>query len=301
MHLTRYNYIMFMYGQVNTFEVFFLKNLFTISRVAKCCGISRATILRLENKGLLTPAFIDEKTGYRYYDNFNVTQILQIKKFLDIGMSYDNILLYYNSNGTSVELLQIIEEKLYNIKRAYEEIKLRIDRKSYLKFEIIDLPEYICFTRRYTGSTTDDRYRNMYNLFHEAVERGYRPLASEALFIINERTDFLKGEYTDTDVDFVCCIPLEPDYAPKDAEVYPSCKAFSCLYYGNYKNLEKIYNEFGKKIRELNLKPTGFPRALAIVAPYTGRYISEDNYVSKLVIPIEDLPDNIIKEINNSD
>ena len=150
-------------------------------------------------------------------------------------MSYDNILLYYNSNGTSVELLQIIEEKLYNIKRAYEEIKLRIDRKSYLKFEIIDLPEYICFTRRYKGSTTDDRYRNMYNLFHEAVERGYRPLASEALFIINERTDFLKGEYTDTDVDFVCCIPLEPDYAPKDAKVYPSCKAFSCLYYGNYK------------------------------------------------------------------
>ena len=106
-------------------------------------------------------------------------------------MSYDNILLYYNSNGTSVELLQIIEEKLYNIKRAYEEIKLRIDRKSYLKFEIIDLPEYICFTRRYTGSTTDDRYRNMYNLFHEAVERGYRPLTSEALFVINERTEFI--------------------------------------------------------------------------------------------------------------
>lgn len=264
-----------------------MKNLFTISQATKCCGISRATILRLEGKGLLTPAFVDERTGYRYYDNHNISKILQIKLFLSMDMSYDDILLYYNSNGTSPVLLKTIETKLFTIKRAYEEMKLRIDNKKHLSFEIITLPEYVCYSKEYAGSSIDDKYKDMYNLFHEVVERGYKPLSSEPLFIINKRTDFLDGKFSDVKTDFICCIPLEPDSAPDEATVYPSCKAFSCLYYGNYDNLAEVYNEFGRKIRELNIKPIGYPRALALVAPYTGKEIHKDNYVSRLVVPIE--------------
>ena len=87
-----------------------MRNLFTISQAVKSCGISRATILRLEEKGLLTPTFVDKKTGYRYYDNHNISRILQIKNFLNMGMSYDDSLLYYNSKGKSEEILKIIDD-----------------------------------------------------------------------------------------------------------------------------------------------------------------------------------------------
>ena len=68
--------------QVNTYEVVEMKDLFTVHQVSRCCGISRATILRLENKGLLRPAYIDAQSGYRYYDNDNDSRIMQIQLLL---------------------------------------------------------------------------------------------------------------------------------------------------------------------------------------------------------------------------
>lgn len=264
-----------------------MRNLFTISQAVKSCGISRATILRLEEKGLLTPTFVDKKTGYRYYDNHNISRILQIKNFLNMGMSYDDALLYYNSNGKSEELLKIIEDRYLLAKHTYEEMKLRTENKEKITFEFVTLPEYICYQREYSGTTTDDRYINMYNLFHEVVEKEYKPLPSGSLFVINKRTDFIDNEFKNIECDFICCIPLEPDHAPEDAVVYPSCNAFSCLYYGPYRNAKRVYDELGEKIRELGIKPTGYVRAIAIVAPYTGRDINTENYVTRLAVPIE--------------
>lgn len=263
-----------------------MKDLFTIHQVSQCCGVSRATILRLEGKGLLTPAFVDERTGYRYYDNHNVSLILQVKLFLGLGMNYDDILLYYRSNGSSQKLLERVEAKYRALKRAYEEIRLRVDKQEHIRFEFLTLPKYVCYAKEFRGATVQERYQAMYGLYHEAVEKGCRLLPTEPLFIINKRTDFLEGKFTDQECDFICCIPLDPAYAPEEAVTIPSCRAFTCLCYGNYTGRAKAFNQFGQKIRELGLKPLGYVRTLALVAPYTGREISGDNYVSRLAVPV---------------
>ncbi len=43
----------------------------------------------------------------------------------------------------------------------------------------------------------------------------------------------------------------------------------------------------GRKIRELGLKPTGYVRMLGLVAPYTGKAIPGENYVTRLAVPVE--------------
>lgn len=263
-----------------------MAELFTISQVSKACAISRATILRLEKKGLIQPVKIDAQNGYRYYDNHNITAILQIKYFLSIGMSYDDILLYHRENGRSPQLLAQLAERMHAITRAYREMKLRMDKQKELCFEMISLPQYICYARTFSGIGSEDRYRKMYQLYHEVIETGYQPLCSEPLFVINKRTDFIIDRYREESVDFICCIPLETTHIPEDALILPPCQAFSCLYYGNYQHIEDVYNEFGRKIRELKLKPCAYPRVLGVVAPYTGKDISPDDYVSRIVIPI---------------
>ena len=180
-----------------------MNDLFTVHQVSQSCGVSRATILRLEEKGLLKPARIDGRTGYRYYDNNNVSRIMQIQLFLGLGMSYDDILLYYDSNGYSPELFKRMETKFFTMKRAYEELKLRFEPVEPLRFEFITLPEYVCYAKEFHGTTVEDRYWAMYNLYHEAVEKGCRLLASEPLFIINKRMDFIEGAFSEKEVDFV--------------------------------------------------------------------------------------------------
>lgn len=203
-----------------------------------------------------------------------------------MNMSYDDILLYYTSNGTSAELLKSLETKLFTMKRTYEEMKLHIDKREQCSFEIVTLPEYICYSREYTGTTTDDKYWNMYNLFHEVVKKGYKPLPSEPLFIINKRTDFLEGEFTDIECNFLYCITSWSRIQRRRKQRFiPRARHFPVCIYGGYDKLPEAYNELGWKMRELRLKPIGYPRGLALVAPYTGREIPADNYVSQLAVP----------------
>lgn len=264
-----------------------MKDLFTIRQVCQSCGLSRATILRLEEKGLLQPAHTDPQTGYRYYDNHNVSRVMQMQLFLEMGMTYDDIALYYRSNGASPELLRRMEAKFFTMKRAYEEIKLRTGAGEPPHFEFITLPECVCYSREFRGAAVEERYEAMYGLYHEAVERGLRLLASEPLFVISKWTDFMEGGFSKAEDGFICCVPLESASAPEDAVVYPSCRAFSCLFHGSYDGRAEAFNLFGAKIRELGLKPTGYVRTLGLVAPYTGREVAQENYVTRLAVPVE--------------
>lgn len=264
-----------------------LDEFFATRQVCKSCGISRSTLLRIEDRGLLKPAHIAPETGVRRYNNDNVAQIMQIKRFLDMGLTYDDVALYYQSGGTSRELLTRIEEQYLRFKRAYEDIRLRVDRQERLRFEFVELPEYVCYAREFRGATAEDSYRAMYGLHHEAVEKGYRLSASEPLFVIQERAEYLEGKFTDAPGDFICCVPLEPEDPPKEAVVYPPCRGFSCLGYGDYSQRNAAYNAFGREIKKRGLKPAGHLRVLGLVAPYVGRDISPDNFVTRMVVPIE--------------
>ena len=42
-----------------------IKGLFPITQAAAVCGLSRSTLMRMEGKGLLTPAYISESNGWR--------------------------------------------------------------------------------------------------------------------------------------------------------------------------------------------------------------------------------------------
>ncbi len=273
---------MFICEQVNSAEVISLKNLFTVSQVSKSCGISRATLLRLEGRGLLLPVSVDKKSGYRYYDNHDVARILQIRHLLDIGLSYDEIHEYFDMNGNPEKLLSLLEARMYAAKRAYEEMKIRIENKPAVSFETISLPAYVCYAREFPGFSPTEKYNFMYALYHEAIEKGFRPLASEPLFNISKNT----GLFREKEERFICCIPLEPNYAPDDALVLDGCRAFSCLYCGNYDRLTSVWDSFAKKIKELNIRPIDYPRVLGIVAPYTAREFKPENYVSRIAIPI---------------
>ena len=263
------------------------KDLFTIKQVGKVCGVSRSTILRLEDRGLLTPAYCDKKSGYRYYDNYNIAKLMQIKSFQEMGLQYDDIAEYYNSGGTSAAIVEKLEKQMLILKRALEEMKLRIEDKNHLTAEIIQLPDYVCYAKEYSGTSLAHRYRDMYNLYHEACEKGYRPLAAEPLFIINKRDDFFDCEFKYKEANYICCLPLEPDCKSEETTVIPGGRMLSVLHYGDYGNFNEAYDFLSKKVREEGLKPAGYPRTLGLVAPYTGREIKPGKYVTRLALPVE--------------
>ena len=85
------------------------KQFFQITEAARACGLSRSTLMRMEERGLLTPAYIAPDSGRRYYDNHNVARIMQIEKFKAMGLGSKEIADYFAQGGEAEVLLEALE------------------------------------------------------------------------------------------------------------------------------------------------------------------------------------------------
>ena len=112
------------------------KKFFQITEAAHACGLSRSTLMRMEEKGMLTPAFIAPNSGRRYYDNHNVARILQIEKFKAMGIHPEELSEYFIRGGDVSDLLAVLEARLRDIQRSVEEMRLRAGNEAGMSVQI---------------------------------------------------------------------------------------------------------------------------------------------------------------------
>lgn len=260
--------------------------LFQITEAAHACGLSRSTLLRMEEKGLLAPAYIAPDSGRRYYDNHNVARVLQIEKLKAMGLGTEEIAGYFAHGGEVTDLLSMLEERLRELSRGVEELRLRAGESGGISIQMMTLPAVTCCMRRCEGHTIADKYNAMYDFYGQCVRQGCR-LSDEPMFTISERRDYLDGYIGDAPYPYQVCVPVRTESAPAEAVTLPECRALSVLYYGGYDGVDEAFLTLGREVKARGLKPTGFVRVLGIVAPSTGREIAAQRYCSRLVLPVE--------------
>ena len=243
------------------------KQFFQITEAARACGLSRSTLMRMEERGLLTPVFTAPDSGRRYYDNHNVARIMQIEKFKAMGLGSKEIADYFAQGGEAEVLLEALETRLRDLQRSVEEMRLRAAEGESLSVQMMELPAVTCRIRWCEGLTTAERYRDMYDFYGACVRKGC-VLSDEPLFTISERTDYLEGYIGQEPYRYGVCVPV--------------------LYYGDYSGVGEAWLTLGREVKARGLKPAGAPRVLGIVAPYTGREIETRRYCSRLALPVEE-------------
>ena len=262
------------------------KRLFQITEAARACGVSRSTLMRMEKCGLLTPAYVAEDSGRRYYDNFNVAHVLQVQKFRTMGLNKEEILRYYESGGQVTEALATLERKLFELQRGVEELRLRAGSAGSMSVSIMTLPETVCCMHRAIGRTVQDKYNVMFDFYGECVRKGFL-LSEEPIFAISERSDYLQGYIGREDFPFYVCVPIKKKTA--ESVTLPACKVLSVLYYGDYDGVDQAWLTLGAEMKKRSLRPVGSPRVLGIVAPYTGKEIGAKRYCHRFVVPVEEI------------
>lgn len=263
------------------------KNLFRIGQAANACGTSRSTLLRMEEKGLLKPAYIEADSGRRYYDNHNVARILQIEKFKLMGLNPAQIESYFSNGGDVTELLSLLKERFGELQRGVEELSLRAGGGSDISVQMMTLPAVKFCMRECMGHTITEKYNAMYDFYGECITKGHI-LSSEAMFAIEDRHDYLDGYIGDEPYPIFVCVPVKMTQVPEELVTLPECRVLSVLYYGDYGGVDEAWLTLGREVKARGLKPAGFPRVLGIVAPYTGREIESRRYCSRLVLPVEE-------------
>ena len=261
------------------------KKLFQITEAAHACGLSRSTLMRMEKKGLLTPAYIAAESGRRYYDNHDVARILQIEKFKSMGLTTEQIADYFAQGGEISTLLATLESRLQDIQRNVEELRLRTMEAPGISVQIMRQPAVTCRMRECMGRTVADKYADMYDFYSECVRQGC-VLSEEPLFTISDRQDYLEGYISSEPYPYTVCVPVQPEKAPADALVLPECRVLSVLYCGDYSGVDEAWLTLGREVKARGLTLAGNPRVLGIVAPYTGREIKSRRYCSRFVLPV---------------
>lgn len=103
------------------------QNLFSIGDVAKLFHLSVSSLRHYEEKGLITPEYIDPDSGYRYYGARQFEALNSIRYLRALDISLNEIADFLGNRD-----VERMEEKLFSQKKAViakqEELK-RIERK----------------------------------------------------------------------------------------------------------------------------------------------------------------------------
>ena len=121
------------------------RKLFTISEVAKACGVSRTSLIRMEEDGFLKPYRIDPDTGYRYYDMQNVASVGQYQRLQELGISRKEIADIYYERVDTEKFIEKQRARLSKMQNLLEEYEFRHDHSKDHMFSYLTLPEVVCF------------------------------------------------------------------------------------------------------------------------------------------------------------
>lgn len=260
---------------------------FSASQLCKACDISRTMLIKLEKEGILTPHHTNPKTGYRWYDLFNVARLQQYQMLRVMGLTMPEIRSYLGFGDLSPEeILEKLQERLNIFQAGVEAYASRISKDKNLTFSLKKYPPVTCLCCTKTFKNLTDVTKAGYELHAEAVLRGYKLLSTTPLFSM--RLSSAEDSFTSK-----ICIPLEgsaEDYASvDDVETIDGGHMLTMLYYGGYddaSNLSDAAKSFFQHIQKENYKVSGPLRIYWVVSSYFGSQFQQDDYVFRFAIPV---------------
>ena len=92
--------------------------------------VSVRMLRHYDELGLLTPHFIDQGTGYRYYKIEQLHQLNRILAFRDMGLSLKQIAELLQKNLSTHEVRQMLLMKQQDLLQQVQDAKLQLNRVS---------------------------------------------------------------------------------------------------------------------------------------------------------------------------
>ena len=99
-----------------------MKNYFLISEFAQLRGININSLRYYEKLGLLKPAYIDEKTNYRYYSAEQLTLLNKIILCIQLGISLKEMATYIDEDG-NLQSQKLLEQGKVVAQKRIEEMQ----------------------------------------------------------------------------------------------------------------------------------------------------------------------------------
>lgn len=266
------------------------EKLYTIREAADICGVSRATLLRMEAAGFDVPRLVDEKNGYRYYDVVNIHRIKLYQMLQLMGLSNKEIHSYFDNKLESADFLAKLNGRLAVAKRCVEEFEARLIERGSIRYEHVVLPDVTCYVFEAPMSNPKEQIEYNYRKVQEIYDMGFKPAAAIPMFFISPEVDGIYGKRKRKGKGVTMAVAVDPECIPDPSNVInlSAANAFSLIYKGN--DDEIMQNGGDMLLEEMKgrgLKAKGPCYGICILGPFYGTQVDPDDYVFRWAIPIE--------------
>ena len=253
--------------------------LFQIGEVTKILGITRKTLLVLENMGLLTPAFKDEESGYRYYSADNMTQIRSIRSLQTLGLTLKEVSdYYYNTDNIDAHLQRLMELRA-SLDRNIQMLQVRSAKKGDLTVRKTILPYQICFCRQHQCDDISDASNKLRDTYIAAARTGKMSM--------NSRMFTMRMSKLEDKLNLMSCIPVDDSFDGPERVEFKETPALCIYYRGPYEGNITAIRELIKYVKENNIEITGPFRSIYLEGPPNHGENSED-YITQIAVPFKE-------------
>jgi len=265
-------------------------------RIGEFSKLSKVTIKALryyEEEGLITPKYIDEANGYRYYESNQLLQISRIISLKQIGLSIEEIKRIIVDHDDLKKILQKKKTELENtiLEHSYQLCKVNyLLKEKSVKEEIFEKVIPGCYVY-YTEGVIED-YAKISELILSSGEEclklnpDIKCVEPDYCFV-----NYLDGEYKEKNIKVSYAQAVIKGQKPfkesknikfKDLE---ETKCICTYHKGSYSELGKTYSKILKYIEDNKLEIADYIRECYIDGVWNCE--NEDDYLTEIQIPVK--------------
>ncbi len=265
--------------------------MFSIGEFSRVTGLSIKTLRFYHDKGLLTPARVDDKSGYRYYDQRGVEAARVIVALRDLEFALaeiQRILEDYSDDGDILDYLEKHETAIGERIRQQQTIRATLQRiieserqaraaSGHSGVAVVekDLPPLLVAGVRIRG-----KYSECGRGFGLIGRKMWRRIAGKPLCL------YYDTEYKEDDADFEACMPLRPgktvEVAGIDVRELPGGRCASLMHHGPYTELGRSYEKILAWLGERDHQPNGPTREVYHKGPGMIFRGNPDRYLTEI-------------------
>ena len=177
-----------------------MKNeLLSIGEIAKLKSIGIKALRYYEKIGLLLPAYVDENTGYRYYDLNQTAEIDIIISCIELGIPLKDVIEFRGKDG-ALDMTSLLK---FGKERADERLEQLMKRQRQIESYITGMNERSVLSRDIVGSkflieplssstfNIKEYIKKITHLFEKADELGFTSLYLEGIIFDPRRGELL--------------------------------------------------------------------------------------------------------------
>jgi len=267
-----------------------------VLKIGDFSKMSKVTIKALryyEEVSLITPKYIDESNGYRYYESNQLIEVSRIISLKQIGLSIEEIKKIIVNHE---DLKSILENKKIEIENTILEHSYQLSKINYLlkeknmKEEIFEKVVPSCYVYYKDGKINE--YSDIADFILKSGEECLKlnpdiKCAEPEYCYVN----YLDGEYKEKNIKIRYAQTVVKNKKPfKESKnikfmTVPDTKCICIYHKGPYSEISKSYSKIIKYVEDNGFKINGYIRECYIDGVWNKD--SEDDYLTEIQIPIK--------------